>query len=314
MTVPFFAGLLAMTVVVPRFSYLSGVLLAIAGTFLFALKSIFIKMAYAAGVDAETLLTLRMLLSAPFYLVMLLWLRSGQSAAWPSELSLPLLLRLLGYGFFGYYLASFLDLWGLELISAQLERLTLFTYPALIALLAWLFLGERLTWRIMTALLFCYLGIWVIYGREQLVTNPDQVVKGVALVVGSALSYAIYVVLAKPLLSRLGSRFFTSVAMLGSTLFVMIHFLLARPLSAIAVSGEIWGYGLLLAFVCTVLPSFMVAEAINRIGPTRATILGTVGPVFTLVLTVVWLDEPTSWYHLLGMLLVIGGVGLVSRR
>lgn len=293
-------------------SALIGMVLAIAGTFLFALKSIFIKLAYAAGVDAETLLALRMLLSAPFYGAILAWLWWRQG--WPAAQPKSLLLKVVALGFFGYYLASILDLLGLELISAQLERLTLFTYPALIAVLAAIFLGERLTARIVAALLLCYLGVWVIYGREQQLGDSAQVLHGVALVLGSALSYAIYVVLAKGALRRLGSPLFTSIAMLGSTLFVLIHFVLVRPLSALLVTGEVLGYALLLAFVSTVLPTYMVAEAIQRIGATRATIFGSVGPVFTLLLAVVWLNEPTSLYHLLGMALVILGVGLVSRK
>lgn len=293
-------------------SALIGVVLAIAGTFLFALKSIFIKLAYAAGVDAETLLALRMLLSAPFYgVVLLLMLRQRR---WPVAERPRVALWVVVLGFFGYYLASLLDLLGLELISAQLERLTLFTYPALIAVLAAIFLGERLTARVVSALLLCYLGIWVIYGREAQFSGEAATLTGVLLVLGSALSYAIYVVLAKGLLRRLGSPLFTSIAMLGSTLFVLIHFALVRPLSALLVNGEVLGYALLLAFVSTVLPSYMVAEAIQRIGATRATIFGSVGPVFTLLLAVVWLNEPTSLHHLLGMALVILGVGLVSRK
>ena len=293
-------------------SALIGVLLAIAGTFLFALKSIFIKLAYAAGVDAETLLALRMLLAAPFYgVVLLLMLRQRR---WPTVEQPLVALWVVILGFFGYYLASLLDLLGLELISAQLERLTLFTYPALIAVLAAIFLGERLTARVASALLLCYLGIWVIYGRVAQLSGEAATLTGVLLVLGSALSYAIYVVLAKGLLRRLGSPLFTSIAMLGSTLFVLIHFVLVRPLSALLVNGEVLGYALLLAFVSTVLPSYMVAEAIQRIGATRATIFGSVGPVFTLLLAVVWLNEPTSLHHLLGMALVILGVGLVSRK
>lgn len=296
----------------------SGVWLAIGGTFLFALKSIFIKLAYAAGTDAETLLALRMLLAAPFYGAMLCWLKretshenSREHSANP-PLSLPLLLRLLGLAFLGYYLASILDLWGLELISAQLERLTLFTYPTLIALLSWLLGRERLTLKVITALLLSYIGIGCMSWGEQLHSSSQDLLPGVLLVLGSALSFACYVVLARPLLLLFGSRRFTALVMLGSTLFVLLHFAISQPLSSLLVSRELLGYALLLAFVSTVLPSFMVNAAIARIGATRATILGSAGPVFTFGLAVWWLQEPTSFNHLIGTLLVIAGVTLVS--
>lgn len=290
----------------------SGVWLAIGGTFLFALKSIFIKLAYAAGTDAETLLALRMLLAAPFYGAMLWWLKRSSSAEPSPPLTTPLLLRLLGLAFLGYYLASILDLWGLELISAQLERLTLFTYPTLIALFSWLLGRERLTFKVIAALLLSYAGIACMSWGEQALSASPQLLPGVLLVLGSALSFACYVVLSRPLLLQLGSRRFTALAMLGSSLFVLLHFALSRPLANLLVSTEVLIYALLLAFVSTVLPSFMVNAAIARIGATRATILGSAGPVFTFMLAVWWLQEPTSLNHLLGTLLVIAGVTLVS--
>lgn len=154
------------------------------GTFLFALKSIFIKLAYAAGTDAETLLALRMLIALPFYAGMLAYLQARGTLGGP--LPGKKILRILMYGFLGYYLASILDLWGLELISAQLERLTLFSYPTMIAVLAWLFLGERLTGRILSSLTLSYLGIWVMFSQETQLTGTAQTLTGVTLVLGAA--------------------------------------------------------------------------------------------------------------------------------
>lgn len=300
-----------------------GFLFAILGTFLFALKSILIKLAFASGGTAVQLLWLRMLLAAPFYIGMLLYLRKSRqqpdtmdgehSAAGITSSAPARILAAFALGFLGYYLASLLDMQGLRFISAQLERLTLFTYPILIAFLAAAFLGERLTMPILLAIVLCYAGIWSMYAQEKSALQGSQVGWGVMLVLGSALSYSLYVVLAKPQINRMGSRKFTCWAMLGSTFFVTLHFLGTERLIDAVSMPQLWLYGLLLAFVCTVLPSFLINESIARIGATKTSIVGAIGPVITMLLAIIVLDEPTSAIHFIGMALVILGVGLVSR-
>ncbi|MGJ8656667.1 MAG: DMT family transporter [Akkermansiaceae bacterium] len=296
-------------------NWTSGLILAIGGTFLFALKSIFIKLAYSAGATADEILLLRMLIAAPFYAGMLIYLRKNEIKHSPCNI--PALIKILSLGFFGYYLASYLDLAGLTMISAQLERLTLFTYPTMIAILAWLFLGEKITRMVILSLVLCYLGLWVMYGQEKAMINVadgENVTRGVLLVLGSAMSYSLYVIFAKPLIQKYGSRFFTSVAMLGSTVFVCIHYAVLHPFSLTHITGIIWIYALALAFVCTVIPSFMITEAIARIGASRTSILGAAGPVFTIVLAVFIINEPFTIQHALGVVLVLIGVACVSLK
>lgn len=289
-----------------------GVTLAIAGTFLFALKSIFIKLAFAAGATPTLLLTVRMLFALPFYVVVL-WhfRRAQQSRTLPSGV----VAKSLVLGFLGYYLASYLDLSGLALISAQLERLTLFTYPAMVAVLAALFLKEQLTRRIVAAISLSYAGVVLMYSGEQAVASSANLGWGVALVIGSALSYSLYILFAKPTIQQIGSGQFTSLAMIGSTCFVVIHFLCTQHWSEFfAAQPIVYLYGIVLAFVCTVLPSFMINEAIARIGATRTTVIGTVGPVLTMLLAIVVLDESSSIQHVAGMTIAIYGVSLVARK
>lgn len=284
--------------------------LAIGGTFLFALKSIFIKLAFDAGANATQLLTLRMAFSLPFYFA--IWLRTNRQEK-PATHRVKIKAVLLG--FLGYYLASYLDLQGLTYISAQLERLTLFTYPAIVAVLAWAFLGEQLNKRIIAAIAFCYLGVALMYWRESGFQGGSNTMLGVLLVMGAAISYSLYVLLAKPTMQVIGSRHFTSLAMMGSALFVGIHFFVSQNASDILqLTPMVYIYGIVLAIGCTVLPSFMINEAIMRIGATRTTVIGSIGPVLTLLLAVLVLREPTSLLHWLGMALALIGVSLVSRK
>lgn len=289
-----------------------GVVLAITGTFLFALKSIFIKLAFAAGVTPTSLLTLRMVFSLPFYaFVLFRVLQRGTDR----PISKTLVLRSLGLGFLGYYLASFLDLSGLDLISAQLERLTLFTYPALISILAWVFLGEKLTRRMIAAIVLSYAGVVLMYFGEQTFASGENVRVGVLLVMGAAICYSVYVLFAKPTIQAIGSPAFTSLAMIGSTFFVLVHFACTESMNDIQKLDKIvFFYAAILAFVCTVLPSFMINEAIARIGAARTSVIGSVGPVLTMGLAICVLGEPTSPRHVAGMVVAVLGVSLVVRK
>ena len=287
-----------------------GLFYAFAGTALFALKSIFIKLAYAQGVDTVTLLTLRMLVAAPFYLAVLLWLLYKVKVARPIHRDL---LSIMLLGAMSYYASSYFDMQGLNYISAQLERLMLYTYPLMTALLGWLLFREAITRRIILALVLTYSGVLLLYAYEAKLAG-SKVDLGVLLVTISAIIFAVYLVYSKRVLNRVTSPLFTSIAMLSATACVFIHFLFTHPLSAVWVNSTAWFYALLLGFFSTVLPSFMLTEAVARIGAARASIMGTAGPIITILLAVVFLAEPFGWAHFAGMLLVMIGVSLLGKK
>ncbi len=290
----------------------TGIALAAAGTFLFALKSIFIKFAFAAGATPTLLLTIRLLFSLPFYVGVLIYLRQDTERQRTGSREI---LWALVLGFFGFYLAAILDLYGLQLISAQLERLTLFTYPSIIAVMAWMFLGERLNRKIIAAIVLCYAGVIVMYSGERTLTAGANVGLGVLYVMGAAVSYSLYFLMAKPRMEQIGSRAFTSWAMLGSTFYVCVQFFSTRSVNSLFDAHPIvYVYGMILGFVCTVLPSFMINEAIVRLGATRTAIIGSAGPVLTMILAIILLNEPSSPRHVAGMILAIIGVSLVTKN
>lgn len=291
-------------------SFKIGFLLAAGGTSLFALKSIFVKLAYAQGIDTDTLLLMRMLFAAPFYIIILLWSWNSKDCIKPINSEYR---RIIALGFIGYYLSSWLDLEGLNYISAQLERMTLYTYPIMTTLLGALLLKEKISKQIMIALVLTYSGVIVLYAHEATVDSVYASL-GVILVVLSALVFAFYVIYSKALINRLGSRLFTSIAMLSSTVFVMLHFGITHRFSNLHINNNAIIYALLLAIFSTVLPSFMMTEAIARIGAARTSIMGTLGPIITIGLAILWLDEPFGIYHILGIALVMLGIGFLSKQ
>jgi len=210
-------------------------------------------------------------------------------------------------GFLGYYLASLLDLMGLELISAQLERLSLFTYPFFVAVIGFFLFNESITRRLIIALVITYSGLWIVMGQELTLTG-NSVLEGVSLVLASALSFSFYVLLSKPFIKRLGSLLFTSIAMISSSIFGLAHGMIVLDWSSLVISPSSWLWLSMLVIFSTVLPSFMMTEAIHRIGPARTGVVGMLGPIFTIALAVYLLNEPFTLAILAGVLMVILGV------
>ena len=291
----------------------AGPAFAVIGILGFSFKAILIKLAYSwAPIDAVTLLALRMIYSVPFFAIMAWW------ASKPSHAE-PMRRRdwlaILWLGFIGYYLASLLDFMGLQYITASLERLVLFLYPTMVVLLSLALFKKRVSGRTWVALVLSYAGILLVFEHDLLVTsNTHGFWLGGALVFAGAFCYALYLVGAGPVIARLGSLRFIAWAMLTSAVFVMVQFLLTRPLAALAAPAAIQVLSLVMALFSTVLPTFLVAEAIKRIGANRTSLIGSLGPVFTIWLGWWILGEPLHWIQLAGAAMVLGGVTLVTMK
>jgi len=283
---------------------------AVVGTLGFSFKAILIKLAYAAApVEAITLLALRMLYSAPFFVAMAWWASRGAAPVARRDW-----IAIAWLGFVGYYLASLLDFMGLAFITASLERLILFLYPTMVVLLSAFWLGKPITRTTVIALALSYAGIVLAFWHDLAVSgSAAATLTGGALVFGSALAYALYLVGAGGVIGRIGSMRFIALAMLVSTVFVLAHFALARPATALDVPGSIHSLALAMAIFSTVIPTWLVAEAIRRIGANRTSLVGSLGPIFTIGLAALMLDEPVHVVQLAGAALVVAGVLLISR-
>ena len=289
-----------------------GALLAVLGVLGFSFKAILIKLAYRwAPVDPVVLLTLRMLYAAPFFVLMAWWSGRGAGVRRIGGRDASLLV---GLGFIGYYLSSLLDFLGLQYITASLERLVLFLYPTIVVVLSAVFLGQPITRRAVAALALSYGGIALAVFHDVRITGDARAIAlGSTLVFASAVGYAIYLVAAGGVIARLGSSRFIAWAMLAATLFVSLHFGLTRPLSALDVPLSIQALALAMAFFCTVLPTWMIAESIRRIGASTSSLVGSLGPMFTIGFGALLLDEPINLLQMIGVVLVLAGVIMVSR-
>ncbi|TNC83341.1 MAG: EamA family transporter [Thalassolituus sp.] len=286
----------------------SGLILALSAAFLFSTKPILIKWLYSLGMSAIPLMGLRMLIALPIYLVIGVYLWSRME----SKPDVQTLLRAAAVGLLGYYMASLLDLSGLEYVSAQLERLMLYAYPSMVMILGAIFFGAKVGRSVIPALILTYVGLGVMYGHDLEIAPPGtsdaDITKGTLLILGSALSFSLFILFSKRGIAELGSLFFTCISMGSATLATLIHYGIAEGPTLPEMDATRWVGTLILAILVTVVPSFMVSGAIKRIGPARASVSGTIGPVLTTIMAVIFLGEPLGWAGIAGICLVMLGV------
>jgi drug/metabolite transporter (DMT)-like permease len=285
----------------------TGLLLAAAGAIAFAGKAIIVKLAYRHGVDAVTLLMYRMLLALPLFGFMAWWAGRGQPRLVGRDW-----LGILGLGFSGYYLASYLDFLGLEYISASLERLILYLNPTLVLVLGYLLYGRQITRRQGLGMAISYAGVLLVYGHEASLQGQDAAL-GSALVLASAISYALYLSYSGQMVQRLGALRLAGWATSVACVLCVGQFVLLRPLSAALVAEPVLWLSLLNATACTAVPVVLVMMAIERIGSGLTAQMGMVGPMSTLLMGVVFLDEPFNLWIVGGTVLVLTGVFWVTR-
>lgn len=276
----------------------------------FSAKTILVKLAYVQSVDAVTLLALRMAFSVPFFLIVAFQQRGP--AARPSLTARDY--WVVGVlGLLGYYLSSLLDFTGLQYISAGLERLILFLYPTLVLAMSALWLKKPFGFRELTAVLLSYSGIALVFVGE-LDGGGDTLWLGVAYVFAGTVSYALYLLGAGQAIARLGAMRFTAYAMLVACAASILQFVLTHPPEALLLPMPVYQLSLAMAIVSTVLPVFMLSAAIRRIGSGHASLVGTIGPVSTLLMAAVFLGEPMTLWQVGGAALVLMGVLSLSVR
>jgi len=288
--------------------FLTGLALAVAGSVLFSAKAVVVKLSYRYGVDVETLLALRMLLSLPFFVVALWWTSRGAA-----RLAARDHLLLLAIGVLGYYAASYLDFLGLQYISAALERLILYLNPTLVLLISVIVLGQIVSRFDLVALLLSYGGIVLVFWHDVRL-DADGVALGAALVFGATVCYAGYLVLSGEIVRRVGAIRLTAYAMCVAAVFICIQFVLMRPLVALAQPAPVLWLSVVNAVLCTVLPVFATMMAVARIGAGSVALAGMVGPISTIALGYVFLGEAISGWQMAGTALVLTGVFVLSRK
>ena len=292
----------------PHAGSAAGLLLAAAGAIAFSGKAIIVKLAYRHGVDAVTLIMLRMAFALPLFVALAAWAGRGRP---------PLAARdwraVAGLGFSGYYLSSFLDFAGLAYISAGLERLILYLNPTLVLAYGALVLGQRVAPRRWIALAVSYAGVLIVFGQEARL-NDDSVIVGAALVFASAVSYAVYLTYSGEFVRRIGAARLTGLATSVACLLCIAQYAVLRPVAGLGtIAPEVMWLSLLNATLCTFAPVLMVMLAIERVGASVTAQTGMIGPLATIGMGVVVLGEPFTMALAAGTAVVLAGIWLLAR-
>lgn len=285
-----------------------GIGIGILGVALFSSKAVMVKLAYQYNVDAITILLLRMLFAFPFYVVIAFKYTKGNQQITKKDYAWLLL-----FGLVGYYLASYFDFVGLSYIKASLERIILFLYPTIVLILNRIFLKKPITKVQVLAILLTYIGV-VIAFVDELEFSGNNVYKGVFFIVLSAITYASYLVGSGWLIPKFGVAKFTANAMLVSCFSVFIHFAIISDVNLLGLPWQVYTYGFLIAVFSTVIPSFLVSKSIKMISSSNFAIVAGVGPISTIILATIFLNESLTFLQIIGALVVITGIVILSLK
>jgi drug/metabolite transporter (DMT)-like permease len=290
-----------------------GVLIALLGAIAFSTKAVFVKLAYQYGIDSVTLLMFRMLFSLPFYVIIAFWafrrpVSTNQTKpTWKDYLIVVVL------GILGYYLASYLDFEGLKYISASLERLILFSYPTFVVILSAILFREKIKQNQLLALIFTYIGIAVVFIFNVEMTSQNDLFIGSFLVFLCAISFAFYVVGTGRVLHKFGTWRYTSLVMIVSAIGVLTHYAIDKGgIGNLNYPIEVYIFSVLMAIISTVVASLLTSEGIRLIGATNSAIVASVGPISTITMAYIFLDERLTWMQILGGIFVIFGVLFIT--
>jgi drug/metabolite transporter (DMT)-like permease len=294
-------------------NHIQGALLVFTGAVLFAGKAVLVKYNYIHyHIDTVPLLSLRMGFALPFYLIILLIEKNKTPIN--ESVKTKHWLWMLAMGVVGYYLASFFDFWGLNYVTAGTERLILFLYPSLVLIISAIFLKKKIQKIQYIALLVTYLGIVCTFVPNLKMGLGTSLLFGSFLIFLSALTYAIYLIGSGELIPKFGTIRFTCYAMITSTIVVLIHHVAAGNGSLFNYPKEVYYLSFTMAVICTVIPSFLISGGIKKVGSGNASIIGSIGPIATIIMANVFLDELMNFWQIAGTLIVLGGVLMISWK
>jgi len=293
---------------------LAGFVVTFIGAVLFSTKAVIVKKAFAdIKVDALTLLAVRMICAVPFYLIIAFYKTNQEEN---KRLTPKQWWFLIVLGLSGYYISSFLDFVGLQYISAGLERLILFLYPTITMLITTLVFKQKVSTVQKMALLLTYAGSAIaFYGELKLDTGNANFYYGSLLIFLCAITYGFFVAGSGQLIPQIGATKFTAYAMTVACFAVLLHYFINGNFSVMQSGGtKFWMYGILLAVVATVIPTFLISGGLKKMGSNNVAIVSSIGPVSTIIQAHFILGEKIFAAQVIGTILVIGGVVMIGWK
>lgn len=306
--------------------YLYGLSITVLAAILFSIKAIFIKIAYRYGASVDVVMALRVFFSLPIYLWMFYSIKRSSTAPYLSKKQLASIASL---GICGYYFAAYLDLTGLKYISANLERLIIYLYPTLVVLLSAIFFKKAINKTVLACIGLSYTGVSIVFLQDFSLSSTDStsddanvlglslspILWGAAITLFSAICFAVYITFSQSIIQRVGSKYFTVLAMSFASLAILIHSIVRLDLASLLHQPlMVYAMSACAAIIATVLPSFLLAEGIKQIGSNDASMASAIGPFGTLIAGGIFLGEAITEYHISGLILVVFGIFIMARH
>jgi len=292
-----------------------GMLFAAGSAILFASKGIFGKALYQRGVGVELLVTVRAVIAVPFFAWFALRSvtpRPADDGQKPPPARPRAILAAVIAGITCYYIGALVDFWALSLIDASIERVLLFSYPAMVVLIGSVMARRAPEVRVVAAMIVTYLGIFFAMGGIDL-AELEANLFGASLVLVAALTTAIYFLIGERFTNELGSTRFAAIGMSSSAAMLALHFAAFGSFEEFrALHAYDWLLLVILGTVCMVIPGLLQAEGMRRAGAQRAAIASTIGPPTTIFLAAIFLGERLNGWQLIGSAMIVGSVLMLS--
>jgi drug/metabolite transporter (DMT)-like permease len=288
--------------------YRLGILLSVFGALLLSTKGIFAKILYDNGADYESVTVVRAILSIPLFWTWYFMRRKKAIQSIPKHN----LFIILSAGFIAYYFGALVNFYALTMIDANIERLILYSFPAIVIVFKSFQEKTMPSKNMVLILLVIYLGLFLAVG----IGNQTLIMKnfyGGLLVFISTITVSIYFLLNEKYGQEIGSITFTTIAMTGATVGLFVHALVRNNLNWMTWSPEMWINMLMLVLVATTIPLFMVAEGIKRSGASASALGTTIAPPSTIFFAWLILGETLEATQIIGCLMVLFGIIILQR-
>ncbi|ELY40672.1 DMT family transporter [Natronorubrum sulfidifaciens] len=215
----------------------------------------------------------------------------------------------LALGGIGYATQSGLYFFGLEFMTAGMVAIVLYTYPAFVVCIVAITNPERVTRHLLIALSLSVAGVALITGADPAGVDP----RGIAIVLGAALAYSLYIVVSQQALVTVDAELLTAFVLPAAAV-TFVVFGAGTDTLTMPATVTAWGVTVAIAVVATVIPVLTFFAGIAKIGASRASVISTAEPAVTVALGALLLGEPVTIVTVVGGTLVITGVILIQRE
>ena len=277
------------------------------GAILLAGKGLFAKALYGMGLTFHDVAAIRSVLAVPGF-ALLAWLYRSHINRTPDVMTHRKdLLLAAAFVLLCYYLGALANFYALTIVAASVERPLLFAYPIFVVLITTLLHRRAPSKPVVLALLLTTMGVTLVTGALNASLTAEQWT-GIGWISFCSFTIAIYFLVSAKLTQRLGSSFFTFIAMTSAAVGFLGHYQIARGWQNIDLSGSAWLMLAALIVFSTVLPLLLMAEGVRRVGASRAALISTLGPPATAIMAYYLTGEMLTLSQLAGIGLVIIGV------